>query len=771
MVATMLAVLPAQPADAHHNECDFQNYTHGDQMTLNTYLSCRQFIVDSGYNTIMDRQGLLANEDLYTSDPAHFTRNFLWYSYQKEITIDDPSTRWTGCREYYQWPGRCDIDDIISAHYGGVAPSPGAPGILYNAYHGAASMPLSVFEFEGSWIARACGNWHDIAERPNPIPTFNGVKFRDNNRDGVRDGGEVGLKDWEIRISRTSSLVGQSTGELETILTAADGSYSFALDGHGPGTYTIEEMPQTGWTNYTPIKYTINVGFGIGDKSFTRNFGNAETIADVAKVEMQILDGPENLEVNTPTDISVRVVIENLGPADVVDVEDQLVAVLQDDCAATDPTKSFSATLERDVPVSRDFTFTITCSRPSDHVFTFEDEVSITTPGVTDPNLLNNERSETHRAPVHASTDLAANATLVCDPETDVDVEATCTVDVTVTNDGFGPIDATTATQLDLPSDCVSVPDLATTRLADLESPESRTFTESFGVTCTHRSFHEIQASVAVTADDPHVFDTNEDNNSGGDGPSIMEVFNDASMEGVDVHLTCDETLGDPTFTCTATVDYRKVGPAPLVEVVLWSKLEGPETCTFDPEMQQQEFVLDGFDVHTRTFTWNVTCELSETLHPFTVWTDINPAESEPHAEDDPHPIHDDHVVPYCLPTVNPHGKNEPSAPGNGDQGMNQDGFYIFGVLGDDETVDVRIRDDESGIVFGPYSDGTRIKWVEANGTEPSETIMGGNNGNGKGEALAVDYQIKANGDAQAFVVDERGVETSVTCLVPNDPM
>ena len=375
-------------------------------------------------------------------------------------------------------------------------------------------------------------------------------------------------------------------------------------------------------------------------------------------------------------------------------------------------------------------------------------------------------------APVHAFTDLGAAATLTCDPETDVGVEAICSVGVTVTNDGFGPIEATTATKLDLPTDCTSDPELATTRLSGLLSPGSAEFTEVFGVTCTHRSFHEIKASVAVTADDPHVFETDESNNTGGDGPSIMEVFNDASMEAVDVHLTCNEVLGQETFTCTATVDYRKTGPAPEVDVVLWGKLEGPESCTFiEPAMQEQSFVLDGFDTHTRAFTWTVTCEPSDTLHPFTVWTDIAPADTEPHAEDEPGMIHDDHVVPYCLPTVNPHGNNEPEAPGNGGAGMNQDGFYIFGVLGGDGLTDVKIRDDGSGVVFGPYSDGTRIKWIEANGAEPTETVMGGNNGNGRGEALAVDYQIRAAGDAQAFVIDERGVETSVTCLVPNDPM
>ena len=47
---------------------------------------------------------------------------------------------------------------------------------------------------------------------------------------------------------------------------------------------------------------------------------------------------------------------------------------------------------------------------------------------------------------------------------------------------------------------------------------------------------------------------------------------------------------------------------------------------------------------------------------------------------------------------------------------------------------------------------------------------MGGNNGSGRGQAIAVDYQIRANGDAEALFIDERGNEIPVTCLVPPFP-
>ena len=348
-----------------------------------------------------------------------------------------------------------------------------------------------------------------------------------------------------------------------------------------------------------------------------------------------------------------------------------------------------------------------------------------------------------------------------------MDTAATCTADITLVTTGFGPIEATAAAQLSMPSDCVSSPELATLGFT-LAAGQAVTQQVDFEVTCTHRSFHEIELSVATMPDDPHVFDTDSSNDTAGDGPSIIEVFHDATMAINDVHLVCNAQIGSATFTCITAVEYLKTGPAPQVDVVLWAELELVAGCVAAPDLRQElGFVLSGSSIQQHAFTWSMTCELSDTLRPFKVTTDINPSPDEPHAVDEPGSEMDTWVVPYCRPTVNPHGKKEPQAPGSG---MNEDGFYAFGTLPSGSGEQVMIRDNGSGVVFGPFPDGTRIKWVEANGAEPSISAMGGNNGNGNGQANAVDYQIKAQGDAEAFFVDEKGVEVSVTCLVPPFP-
>jgi hypothetical protein len=118
--------------------------------------------------------------------------------------------------------------------------------------------------------------------------------------------------------------------------------------------------------------------------------------------------------------------------------------------------------------------------------------------------------------------------------------------------------------------------------------------------------------------------------------------------------------------------------------------------------------------------------------------------------------------VPFCTETVNPHGQNVPPAgsttlPGtNG--GINDDGFYKVGT---DVGTAVILRDTD-GNVFGTFPSGTKVKYTEANGAEPSVKKIGSANG----QAGAVDYHITGTGDLVVVSVDGAGV----TCPVPPPP-
>ena len=764
VLAAMLTTISiaADPADA--SVCSDFPYS-GESGMVNS--ACRENTIDPGVGRLLTRAEMLSGRANALLNTNGYSDQWIWYAPERVRTFRKAdNTHWSFCNTFQ--PGNPAFQSFTS---GGFV-CDGTLPLGFTEVTGSFNtdvVDLRVFEWGGGFVSRACGNFEE-GGASDPIPTIIGDKFHDLNRNGVWDSGEGPRADVTFRLTRLSSdFGGQTIGQSWTTTTNAAGRFSFSMLGRGPGNYRVEEVVPAGWIGTNATSTVIDVNPGVGDRQFDAgDFGNAQNKADVAKTDMVVVNPPAYIDVDTPTDLTISVTIENLGPAYLVPVRDELEIFVPEDCVADQKIRAFNATLTRGIPITRELTFTVTCSRPSEHEFIFEDVLSITDPSITDMNDLNNTATTSLVAPVHAYTDLGVSAVLDCAERTDVGVAADCDVAITVTNDGFGPIDATVAANLSMPDDCVSTPALATLSFTDLADGAVSTRDQTFVVVCSHRSFHEFRTSAAVMADDPHVFDTNPANDTGGDGPSIMEVFHDASMAAVGVHLVCDERIGVTPFMCTATVDYAKTGPAPAVDVVLYAELSELGDCTVAPaERLEQRFILVGSAVQSRSFSWAVTCPENDVLHPFLVTTDIGPSENEPHAVDDPLAISDRWVVPYCLPTVNPHGKKEPQAPGSG---MNEDGFYIFGTLPSSEGEPVYIRDDESGVVFGPFDDGTRIKWVEANGAEPTISPMGGNNGNGNGQANAVDYQIRARGDAHSLFIDEEGVEVSVTCLVPPFP-
>ena len=89
-----------------------------------------------------------------------------------------------------------------------------------------------------------------------------------------------------------------------------------------------------------------------------------------------------------------------------------------------------------------------------------------------------------------------------------------------------------------------------------------------------------------------------------------------------------------------------------------------------------------------------------------------------------------------------------------------RNGFYLIGTTSGEDVVFV--EDGGSGTIFGPFAPGTKIKYTQAPGAEPSEKKIGSTNG----EAGAVFTHITGTGDA--FVFSGDGVREP--CLVPPPP-
>ncbi|MDX6655938.1 MAG: hypothetical protein QOH62_731 [Solirubrobacteraceae bacterium] len=98
-----------------------------------------------------------------------------------------------------------------------------------------------------------------------------GVKFEDANADGsARTSGDPGVAGWTIYLDSNDSGA-RDDGEPATT-TDADGHYDFA--GLTPGTYTVREVAQDGWSCSYPSPCSWQITIASGDAVTAKDFGN-----------------------------------------------------------------------------------------------------------------------------------------------------------------------------------------------------------------------------------------------------------------------------------------------------------------------------------------------------------------------------------------------------------------------------------------------------------------------------------------------------------------
>ena len=758
----LLADRPALAHDTPLPNCPYP-WTSEDQMIHLPLTSpqsgkdCWRPVVWPGTGDLLDRRDLYRHASNYAS--LGYTRNFLWYAPRTTIRVANHRNRdWTGCNHLPVGEDRfCSSinQSALSKDFDLVNADP----------------RLTVLAWSGDWIALACGNVPPRPDQAQPVPTITARKFHDLNGNGQRDPSEPYLSGWRFRLVQVSSLDPHTpVASPITRTTNSTGRVTFSLNGLSPGRYRVEELAQTGWVATTSTVRTIDVAEGIGSSALNVGlFGNTRR-ADPEKVSFELIDPPAEIEARTDTDLTVRSTIRNNGPGGPVTISETITVDGPDDCTIVAHPAMRELTLIAGETVVVDATVTVNCDLPSFHQFEFGNQVEIVSPGVIEGDPDNNTAGFAWEAPVVADADIAVDdVTLACPGETMVDEGFACTVAAVVLNNGpYGPVDAEATLNMSGPADCAITPRSGASR--SLEAIEAGTGVEidrTFDVTCSHRSFHDFSGAVSARATDIHVHDASHNNEDS--IPATVEVFESADLEVTDVHLECDEQVGDTSFTCIADVDVVNRGPAEDVASIVYADLSLSEECSVQPARRQQsEDVLAVGAPVQHDFAWEVTCPAGEILHPFQVTVDvIVDLDLDPHIVDAPGPVSDVHAVPTCVETVNPHGQQIPQAPG---QGQNEDGFYQIGFLPSSDILGVWVRDTETQTLFGPFAAGTNIKWVEANGAEPSISPMGGNNGNGNGQAAAVDFQIRAPGDMEVVVFDEDGGEVTALCLVPPPP-
>ena len=139
-------------------------------------------------------------------------------------------------------------------------------GDVYVAYSGQVVLETGQTEFVQA----------DLAFGNSSGGSISGQKFNDLDGDGVKDAGEPGLSGWTIELD----------GGAQSTVTDGSGNYSFT--NLTPGTYTITEVLQAGWTQTTTSPAAITVTSGSDVTGV--DFGNFQNVS-ISGQKFNDLDG------------------------------------------------------------------------------------------------------------------------------------------------------------------------------------------------------------------------------------------------------------------------------------------------------------------------------------------------------------------------------------------------------------------------------------------------------------------------------------------------
>ena len=116
--------------------------------------------------------------------------------------------------------------------------------------------------------------------------TLSGEVYNDLNGNGTLDSGETGLSGWTVK------LLGSSDQLITTATTDSAGHYAFT--GIGPGSYTIQVVPQSGYSSTSATSITVDPTSG--QNVTTADFGEIVPVSVGGEV---FLDGNGNGVLNS----------------------------------------------------------------------------------------------------------------------------------------------------------------------------------------------------------------------------------------------------------------------------------------------------------------------------------------------------------------------------------------------------------------------------------------------------------------------------------------
>lgn len=143
-------------------------------------------------------------------------------------------------------------------------------------------------------------DWGNINFGNFQLGSISGIKYNDSNGNGTKDPGENGLSGWTIVLDKNNNQLFDA-GDLSTT-TDANGNYSFTnlTQGTYHGySYTVMEIPQTGWSPVNPVNGIQYVQILSGTDATDINFGNIRDTGTLTIIKNAITNSNENFYFDT----------------------------------------------------------------------------------------------------------------------------------------------------------------------------------------------------------------------------------------------------------------------------------------------------------------------------------------------------------------------------------------------------------------------------------------------------------------------------------------
>jgi len=262
----------------------------------------------------------------------------------------------------------------------------------------------------------------------------------------------------------------------------------------------------------------------IVDPDLTNNSASTQLTVDVSAqadlkiVSQQVINPPSTIAISENIPITLREVVHNNGPYGPLNALSNMVVTVPPDC-----TVSPAVHIQKfdNLPVSVDVVyyapFIIHCSQVSEHTFTFDEQINLTSAHVRDPNPGNNTGHLVLTIAATAEADIKIASASFVNPPTELTVAQP--VDVTlrkhVHNNGpYGPLNISLAAQGSPPTGCTVAPKTVPTSLSNVPTSVDQVVDEVWTIKCFQEGLRTFRFDESVSVATLHVSDPDESNNA-----------------------------------------------------------------------------------------------------------------------------------------------------------------------------------------------------------------------------------------------------------------